>query len=152
MYGHGLDVPHLDDTHLKWQSSAPLAPQRVIDAHSPLWAWSVDRGHLGGLEILAILHTIWPSSLEACSQRGVLRSVFFLASNQCSTASSSGSSLWAAAQLVTCISTRTCPAVTHATFSFSWSPSTTAGSSPSALLVAPKVAPSRMDCTAPGPR
>ena len=94
------------------------------------------------------LHTIWPSSLEACSLRSVLRSVFLLASNQCSTASSSGSSLWAVVQSVTCISTRTCPAVTCTSFSLSWSPWTTAGSSPSSLLVAPKVAPSRMDCTA----
>ena len=74
------------------------------------------------------LHTIWPSSLEACSLRSVLRPVFFLASNQCSSiASSLGSSLWAADQSVTCISTRTCPAVTCASFSFSWSPSTMAG-------------------------
>ena len=62
------------------------------------------------------LHTIWPSSLEACSPRSVLRSVFFLASNQCNTASSTGSSLWAVAQLVTCISTRTCLAATHTSF------------------------------------
>ena len=98
------------------------------------------------------LHTIWPSSLEVCFPRSVLRSVFFLASNQCSTASSSGSSFWAADQLVTCILTRTHPAVTHTSFSFSWSPPTMAGSSPSALWAAPKVAPSRMDCTASGPR
>ena len=32
------------------------------------------------------LHTIWPSSLEACSPRIVLRSVFFLDSNHCKTA------------------------------------------------------------------
>ena len=98
------------------------------------------------------LHTIWPSSLEACSPRSVLRSIFFLASNQCNTASSLGSSLWAVAQLVTHISTRTHPVVTHTSFSISWSPSTTTGSSPSALWAAPKVAPSRMDCMASRPR
>ena len=98
------------------------------------------------------LCTIWPSSLEACSPRSVLRSVFFLASNQHNTASSLGSSLWAAAQLVTCILTRTHPAATHTSFSIFWSPSTMAGTSPSALWVAPKVTPSRTDCTASGPR
>ena len=98
------------------------------------------------------LHTIWPSSLEACSLRSVLRSAFFFASNQCSTTSSSESSFWAAAQLVTCISTRTHPAVTHTSFSFSLSPSTMAGSSPSALWAAPKIVPSRTDCTASRPR
>ena len=98
------------------------------------------------------LHTIQPSSLEACSPRSVLRSVFFIASNQHSTASTSESSFWAADQLVTCISTRTHPAATHTSFSFSWSPSTMAGSSPSVLWVAPKVAPSRMDCMASRPR
>ena len=77
------------------------------------------------------LQIIWPSLLEACSPRSVLRSVFFLASNHCKTASSLGSSFWVAAQLVTCMSTRTCSAATHTSFSFSWSPSTTAGSSPS---------------------
>ena len=82
----------------------------------------------------------------------VLRSVFFLASNHCKTASSSGSSFWAAVQSVTCISTRTCPAVTHTSFSLSWSASITAGSSPSALWEVPMVAPSRMACMASGKR
>ena len=44
---YGLDVLHLNDTHLNWQSNGPLALQRVVDPHSPLWAWSTDRGHLG---------------------------------------------------------------------------------------------------------
>ena len=111
VYGHSLGVPHLDDTHLNWQDSALSTPQRVTDPHSPLLASSADTGCLGGSKILAI-PTIQPSSLEICSPRSVLRSVFFLASNHCKTASSSGSSFWAVAQLVTCISTRTHPAVT----------------------------------------
>ena len=48
MYGHSLDVLHLNGTHLRWQSNVPLALQRVVDPHSPLWVWSTDRGHLGG--------------------------------------------------------------------------------------------------------
>ena len=94
------------------------------------------------------LHTVWPCSLEACFPRRVLRLVFFLASNQCNTASSTWSSLWAAAQSVTCSSTRTHPAVTHTSFSMLWSPSTMAGSSPSALWAAPKATLSRTDCMA----
>ena len=42
--------------------------------------------------------------------------------------------------------------VTHTSFSLSWSPSITAGPSPSALWEAPFVAPSRMACTPSGPR
>ena len=98
------------------------------------------------------LHMIWPSSLEMCSPRSVLRSVFFWTSNQVNSASSTGSSLWAVAQSVTCISTRICSAVMHTSFSMLWSPSTMAGSHPSALWVAPKVTPFRMDDTASGPR
>ena len=49
VYGHGLDVLHLDSTHVRWQSDVPLALQRVVDPHSPLWAWSADKGHLGEL-------------------------------------------------------------------------------------------------------
>ena len=151
MYSHNLDVPHLNDTHLKWQSGAPLAPQRVIDPHSPLGAWSTDIGHLGGLWNFGSFSILFgPSSLEAYSQSSVLRSFFFLASNRHSTASSSGSSLWAAAQSVTCISTRTHPAATCTSFSFSWSPSTTVRVN--RTRVVPKVAPSRTDCTAFGPR
>ena len=41
---------------------------------------------------------------------------------------------------------------THTFFSFCWSPSITAGPSPSALWGAPMVAPSRMACTASSPR
>ena len=98
------------------------------------------------------LHTIWPSSLETCSSRSVLQSIFFLASNQCNMASSSVSSLRDVAQLVIGISTRTCPAVTQTSFSVLWLKSTMAESSPSALWVAPKVTPSRMDCMSSGPR
>ena len=71
--------------------------------------------------------------------------VFFLASNQCNTASSTRYSLWAVAQSVTCISTRTHPAVTCTSFSRLWSPSTMAGSYPLALWVALKTTPSRTD-------
>ena len=46
-YSHSLGVLHLYDTHSKWQSNVPLAPRRVVDPHSPLWAWSIDRGHSG---------------------------------------------------------------------------------------------------------
>ena len=53
MYGYGLDVLHLDDTHLKQQSGASLAPQSVKDPHSPLLAWSIE-GALEDCEILAI--------------------------------------------------------------------------------------------------
>ena len=56
------------------------------------------------------------------------------------------------AQLVTCISTRTCLAMTHTSFSMLWWTPTMAGSPPSALWVAPKITPSRMDHTASGPR
>ena len=49
MDSHGLDVLHLDGTHLRQQSDVPLALQRVLDPHSPLWTWSENRGHLGGL-------------------------------------------------------------------------------------------------------
>ena len=104
------------------------------------------------VKLWPFLHTIWPSLLEACSSRSALRSVFFLDSNHCKTACSSGSSFWAATQLVTCISTRTCPAVTHTSSSLCWSLSITAGFSPSTLWGAPIVAPSRMACMASGPR
>ena len=60
--------------------------------------------------------------------------------------------LWAVAQLVICISACTCPAATCTSFSILWSPSTTEGSWPSALWAIPRVTPSRMDCTASGPR
>ena len=42
--------------------------------------------------------------------------------------------------------------VSHTSFSFCWSPLITAGYSPSALWGAPMVAPSRMACSASGPR
>ena len=80
-------------------------------------------------------------------QRGVLRSVFFWASNQFNTASNTWSSLWAGAQSAMCISTRTHLPATCTFFSTLWSPSTMAGSQPSALSVAPIVSPSRMDHT-----
>ena len=48
MYSHGFDVLHLNGTHLRQQSDVPLALRRAVDPHSPLWAWSADRGHLGG--------------------------------------------------------------------------------------------------------
>ena len=98
------------------------------------------------------LHTIWPSSLEACSPRSVPRSVVFWAPNQFSMALRTRSSFWAAAQSVMCISTCTHPAVTCTSFSTLWSPSTTEGLWPSALWAIPRVTPSRMDCTASGPR
>ena len=144
VYGHGLDIPHLDDTNSRWQSEVPLVPQRVVDPHSPLCGWSTDREHFGELwNFDDSSHTIQPSSLEAYSPRSVLRLTFFLLSNQCNMACSFGSSLWAEAQLVTCISTRTHPAATHTSFSMSWSPSIMTGLSVSALCVAPKVTPSR---------
>ena len=97
-------------------------------------------------------HTIWPSSLEACSPRTVLRSVFFWVPNQFSMAFRTGYSFWAVAQLVTCILTCTCPAVVCTSFSILWSPSSTEGSWPSALSAIPNVTPTRTDCTALGPR
>ena len=47
----------------------------------------------------------WPSSLEACSARSTFKSVFFCAFSQSKTALNIRSSLWALAQLVTCICT-----------------------------------------------
>ena len=44
-YCHSLGILHLDGTHSKQQSHVPLAPQRVVDPHSLLWAWSIGRGH-----------------------------------------------------------------------------------------------------------
>ena len=98
------------------------------------------------------LCTIQPSSLEACSPRSVLRSVFFLDPNHCKTACSSWSSLWAATQSFMCISTRTHPVATCTSSSLCWSLSVTVGFSPSALWGAPMVAPSRMACMAFGQR
>ena len=48
IYSYDLGVLHLNGTHLRWQSSASLAPQRVTDPHSPLLVWSTDKGSLGG--------------------------------------------------------------------------------------------------------
>ena len=132
----------------------PLAPQRVVNPHSPLWVCVVQiEGILENHEILMIpphhLALFTGSMLpQECPQINLLLGL----SNQCNTASSSGSSLWAVAQLGTGISTKTHPAATCTSFSMLWSPSTMAGSSPSALWVAPKVTPSRMDCTASRPR
>ena len=57
--------------------------------------------------------TSLPSLLEACCTRSIFRSVCFCAFSQSSMVLSSGSSFWALAQLVTCISTNGQPAATH---------------------------------------
>ena len=98
------------------------------------------------------LHTTQPSLLEESSPRSVLRLVFLWVPNQFSKVFRTGSSFWAVAQLVTCISACTCPVATHTSFAILWSPSTTEGSWPSSLWAIPRVTPSRMDCTASGPR
>ena len=68
----------------------------------------------------------------------VFSSVFFWASNQSKTTLSTGSSLWASAQSVTCIWTNMCPAVTCTSCSKLWSPSTTVGSWISHPLCSPQ--------------
>ena len=118
----------------------------------PFWGRVQIEGTLEGGKILVISPYHLALLIKACSLRSVLRSVFFLDSNHCKTVCSSGSSFWAATQSVTCISTRTCPVVTHTSSSLCWSLSITVGFSPSALWGAPMVAPSRMACMASGPR
>ena len=78
-----------------------------------------------------------PSPLEACPPKSVFWSVFFWASNQSKTALSTGSSLWASAQSIMCISTSMQPAATHTSCSKSWSPSIMVGSWTSAQCAAP---------------
>ena len=153
MHGHGLDVLHLYGTHLRQESNVPLALERAVYPHSPLWAWSTDRQHLGepwnfgNSSILFGPHhwkhappgvssdqsSSWP--LTNAILHLVLGLLFGLWPNW-----------WHAFQLGLTQWPHVPP------FPFSWSPLTTAGSSPSALWAAPKVAPSRTDCTASGPR
>ena len=91
-----------------------------------------------------------PSSLEAYSTRSVLSFVYFHAFSQSNTALNIGSSLWALAQSLTCISTNGWPAAAHTSCSKHWSPFTTAGSWTSAWCAVPKATPFRMDFTVSG--
>ena len=93
-----------------------------------------------------------PSSLEVCSPKSVFRSVFFWASNQSKTALSTGSSLWASGQSVTCFCTNMQPAATHTSCSKSWSPSVMVGSWTSAQCTASRVTPLRIYLTMSGSR
>ena len=92
------------------------------------------------------LHKIrLPSSLEVCYVRSTFKSVLLCASSQSSTVINIWSSLWAFAQLVTCISTNGQPVATHTSCSTCWSPSNMAGSWTSAWCAVLKVTPLRMD-------
>ena len=145
MYGHGLDFPHPDGTHLRHQSpNVLLALQRAVDPHCPLWVWSADRGHLRGPWNFGNSSILFGPPHWKHAPSGV---------------SSDQSSSWPLTNTIShlvqgllfglwpnwwhAFSTRTCPAAMHTSFSISWSPST---------IAAPKVAPSRMDCTASRPR
>ena len=88
-----------------------------------------------------------PSSLEACSAKGIFRLVYFCAFSQSSTVLNIRSSLWAVAQLVTCISTSGQPAAMCTSCSRHWSPSTMARSWTLVQCAIPKVPPSRIDFT-----
>ena len=95
---------------------------------------------------------LYTSLLIIHSLRSVLRSAFFLEPNHCRTVSNSGSSFWAAAQLVTCISTTACLAVTHISCSKSWLFLMMAGLSLSAHWDMPMATPSKTACMASGGR
>ena len=119
---------------------------------SPLDVEHKERAFWRVVKFWQFLHTTWPSLLEACSPMSVLRSVFFWAPSQFNMAFRTGSSFWAAAQSVMCISTCTHPVVTCTSYSTLWSPSTIEGSWLSALWAIPKATPSRMDFMASGSR
>ena len=91
-----------------------------------------------------------PSSMEVCSARSTFKSVCISAFSQSNTAFNIRSSVWAFAQLVTCISTSGWPAVMHTSSSKHWSLPTMAGLWTLALYTIPKVTPSRMDSTVLG--
>ena len=88
-----------------------------------------------------------PSSLEVWSARRVFKLVWICAFSHSSTTLNIGSSLWALAQSVTCISTIGQAAVTHTSCSTHWSPSIMAGSWVSAWCAAPRATLLRTDFT-----
>ena len=128
VYGHTLGDLHLSGTQLEWQHSAPWGPQRADLQFCP-WALTTGTRPPDELHNYANSCSIsLPPSLEACFTRCVLRFVCFCTFSQSSTALNIVSSLWALAQVVTCISTNGQSAVTHTACSKCWSPSTMARS------------------------
>ena len=91
-----------------------------------------------------------PSSLEACSIRSIFKSVCFCTFSQSNTVLNIGSSLWASAQSVTCISTNGQSVVTCTSCSKHCLPSTTARSWTLAWGAIHMVIPSMMDFTVSG--
>ena len=117
-YTHTLDDLHLSDTHSEQLHSVPWGPQRAGDLQFHLWASKCRYKASWEIETFCQFHKISLCySLEACSAKSVFRLVCFCTCSQSSTVLNVRSSLWALAQLVTCISTSGQPAVTCTSFS-----------------------------------
>ena len=138
-YSHAFNDLHLGGTHSEWWNGVPWGPQKARDVQFHLWALSTGTGPLMNQKILLIPLDQFLSSLEVCSAKRVFRFVCFCVFSQSSTVLNIRSSLWALAQLVSCISTNRQPAATHTSRSKHWFPSTMAGSCTSAQCAICKV-------------
>ena len=147
-WGHAPDGPHLGGTYLGLLHGVPWESWRARHLQfSPLGIDYRYKATWWIVKFCWFCRISLPSSLEVWSARRVFKLVWICAFSHSSTTLNIGSSLWALAQSVTCISTIGQAAVTHTSCSTHWSPSIKAGSWVSAWCAAPRATLLRTDFT-----